>query len=103
VVQMTVLYRSPADPAAFYDYYFATHVPIAKRLPGLRSFMVSDSAVTHPDGTATPYALVATLSFDSPQALNAALGSPEGGAAVNDLANFATGGVTILTYDVREV
>lgn len=33
--------------------------------------------------------------------VNAALASPEGQAAAGDLANFASGGATLLIYDVR--
>ena len=62
---------------------------------------VSAGPVMSPQGPA-PYHLVAELSFDSMADLQAGLASPEGQAAAADLANFATGGVTLLTYDVRE-
>jgi uncharacterized protein (TIGR02118 family) len=47
------------------------------------------------DGSPAPYYLLAELSFASAEALNAALGSPEGRATAADLANFADGGVTM--------
>jgi uncharacterized protein (TIGR02118 family) len=103
MTQMTVLYHTPTDPKHFHEYYYATHVPIAKRVPGLRQYTVSNGAVSAPDGSPAKYELVAQLSFDSADALKAAFGSPEGQAAVNDLANFATGGVTILVFETREV
>ena len=43
-----VVYKTPKNVAAFNDYYFAKHVPIAKKLPGLRSYLVSDGAVGLP-------------------------------------------------------
>ena len=49
-----------------------------------------------------PY-LVAELDFDNETAVQAALTSPEGQATAGDLANFATGGATILSYEVRFV
>ena len=103
MVQLMVLYGQPADPQAFYDYYFSTHVPLAKSIPGLRSFTASDGAVTHADGTGSPYALVAVLTFDDSAALKKGFSSPEGRATAADLKNFASGGVTMLTYDARAV
>ncbi len=103
MVYLTVMYRPPHDPAAFMDHYFAVHAPLVKTIPGLRSYVVSDSPVTFPDGTGAPYALIAHLAFDDAEALSAALASPEGRAAAADVAAFATGGVTMLTYDARVV
>ena len=42
------------------------------------------------------------MNFDSPEAMQAALASPEGAATARDLRNFAGAGVTILTYDTME-
>jgi len=36
-------------------------------------------------------------------ALQAALSSPEGQAAANDLANFATGGVTLMVVETQDL
>ena len=49
-----------------------------------------------PDGSDAPYYYLAELLFDDMEALQAALGSPEGQAAAGDLANFATGGATLM-------
>ena len=43
---------------------------------------------------------MAELYFSYPEALQTALGSPEGVATTGDLANFATGGATILVGTV---
>jgi len=103
VVYLTVMYRPPNDPAAFMDHYFGIHVPLVKLMPSLRSYVVSDSPIAFPDGTAAPYALIAHLGFDDAEALSASLASPEGRAAAADVATFATGGVTMLTYDARSM
>jgi uncharacterized protein (TIGR02118 family) len=100
--QLLVLYGHPTDPAAFESYYFATHIPIAKKMPGLRSYTVNDGPIGAGDGKA-PYFLVAILEFDSKAALGAALASPEGAAAAADVPKFATGGATLLIYETKPV
>ena len=102
MARMVVLYKPPKDPVAFQDYYFATHVPIAKRIPGLRKYEVSQGAVASPGGPSGVH-LVAILHFDDMAAVGRAFSSEEGKAAVADVGTFATGGVDILMFDQREV
>ena len=33
---LLAMYKPPKDAAAFDRYYFGTHVPLAKTIPGLR-------------------------------------------------------------------
>jgi uncharacterized protein (TIGR02118 family) len=101
MAQILVLYNQPADPAAFDRYYHETHVPIARKIPGLRSYLVSSSPVQALAGPA-PY-MVAQLNFDSTSDMSAALTSPEGQAAAADVGNFATGGATLLMFDTTPV
>ena len=98
---LLVLYHPPTDPAAFDTHYADIHIPLAKQLPGLRSYTINAGPVASPAGTA-PYYLVAELTFDSLPDLQAALGSAEGQAATADLGDFAQAGVTVLTYETRE-
>lgn len=93
--QLTALYNPPADPQAFDTHYEQVHAPLALKLPGLRTFTLSHPD-PGPDGTPPSIHLVAVLTFDSEDALNTALGGPEGQAAVADLENFAGAGVTML-------
>jgi len=102
MARLMVMYKAPKDPVAFDQYYFATHVPIAKRLPGLRKYEVSQGAVATPGGP-SGYHLVAILHFDDVAAIQNAFASPEGQAAVADVQTFATGGVDIYLFDQREV
>jgi uncharacterized protein (TIGR02118 family) len=95
MAKVFAMYRTPADPAAFDRYYFETHVPIATKLPGLRGYDVTRGSVSGLDGTPAPYHLIATLTFDSRAAIEAALASPEGQATAADLANFAAAGVDL--------
>ena len=81
----------------FQRYWHEIHGPIAARIPGLRGY-VQNHATDRGD---VPYA-VAELSFDSPEALQAALATPEGQAALADLGNFVDGEMTGLAV-VEEV
>jgi uncharacterized protein (TIGR02118 family) len=96
------LYNTPDDVEAFDSYYTATHVPLAKKMAGLRSYRINLGPVMTPAGPA-PYHLAAVLSFDSMADLQAALASTEGQAVISDLANFATAGVTVLMFDDHKV
>lgn len=102
MAKLVALYKQPADAAAFDAYYFGTHAPLAKKVPGLLRYEVSNGPVGTPQGE-SPYHLAAILSFDSAAALQQGLGTIEGQAAVADLANFAQAGVDILIFDSKEV
>jgi uncharacterized protein (TIGR02118 family) len=101
--KLLVLYNRPTDAAAFDKYYAETHTPIAKKIPGLRSFVVSTGAIVAPDGSPAPYQQIAELIFDSVADLQAGLASPEGRATASDLRNFAGAGVSLTVYETREV
>ena len=98
MAKVYALYREPTDAAAFERYYFDRHVPLAKTIPGLRSYEVTRGPIAAMGGPA-PYHLLAILSFDSRAAIDAALASPQGQATAGDLGNFATGGVDVLIAD----
>jgi uncharacterized protein (TIGR02118 family) len=102
MAKLIVMYRTPADPAAFDARYFGTHVPIAKKIPGLRSYEVNDGGVGTPAGPAG-FHLVAILTFDSMADIEAGMASPEGQAAAADLANFAQAGAELMFFDTKEV
>jgi uncharacterized protein (TIGR02118 family) len=100
MAQLLALYHQPSDPAAFDRYYFQTHVPIAKKVPGLKSYIVNHGPVNAIAGNPAPY-LIAELSFDTMADLQAALSSAEGQAAAGDLSNFAHAGVTLLVFETK--
>ncbi len=83
MARMVVIYKTPRDPKAFDQHYFSVHVPMAKKLPGLRKYDVSRGSILTPAGGATPY-LIATLHFDDVPAIRSAFGSPEGQACAAD-------------------
>lgn len=102
MAKLIAIYKQPADPRAFDDYYFGTHVALANQVPGLISNEVSAGPVATPQGP-SPYHRVAILSFDSMAALQQGLASPEGRATAADLANFAQAGVELLIFDTKAV
>lgn len=101
MAKLLVLYKTPTDAAAFDKYYAATHIPLAKKIPGLRGYEISRGPVASPAGASGVH-LVATLTFDSLSALQAGLGSPEGQAAAGDVQKFATGGADMLMFETGE-
>lgn len=101
MIRLTVLYGHPTDPAHFDQYYFETHVPIAKKMKGLTGWTVGKLSGAAP-GETPPYYFVASLYAETREAMEAIIASPEGQAAVADVPNFATGGATFL-YDTEDV
>lgn len=99
--KLTVLYGHPKDPAEFDRYYYETHIPIAKKMKGLKGWTIG-KCQQGADGTQSPYYMIVALYADTRTDIESILASPEGQAAVNDVPNFATGGATFL-YDEEEV
>lgn len=102
MAKLVVMYKTPTDTKAFDRHYLDTHIPIAKKIPGLRKYEVSQGPVATPSGP-SGYHLVATLQFDDLAAIQNAFASPGGQAAVADVQVFATGGVDMLLFEDREV
>jgi len=100
--KLIAMYGKPTDAAAFDAYYFARHLPIAKRIAGLRAYEVTRGPVATLEGPA-PYHLIATLTFDSLVAIHAALATDEGRAVAEDLVNFASGGVDVYFAETEDV
>lgn len=102
MARLLVMYKTPRDTAAFDKHYFEKHIPLAKKIPGVRKIEVSQGSVMNPMGGST-YHLVAILQFDNVAAIQGGFASAEGQAAVADVQTFATGGVDIYMFDSREV
>lgn len=104
MARMVVIYRTPKDVEAFNRHYFDIHVPLAKKIPGLRKYEVSDGPIATPGGTSDIH-LIGTLHFDDLAAIQKAFASPEGQAAGADRRHFAPddSGVQMFLFDNREV
>lgn len=97
--KLTVLYGHPTNPAAFEKYYAEVHLPIADKITGFTRFELS-KGLPGPDGSKPAFYRTADFWFESPAAMQASMGSPEGQATAADLPKFATGGVTLLVSEV---
>ena len=104
MARMLVIYRTPKDPAAFDAHYFDVHVPLAKKLPGLRKYEVSRRPIHTPAGDPEPY-LVGILHFDDMASMRAAFATPEGKACAADRRVLAPDNDDLQMYlfDVAEV
>ncbi len=102
MARLVVVYKTPKDPSDFDRHYFNTHVPLAKKIPGLRKYEVSSGPVASPAGSSGVH-LIAILQFDDVAAIQRAFASPEGLAAAADVQTFATGGADLYMFDSREV
>jgi uncharacterized protein (TIGR02118 family) len=102
VARLVVVYKTPKDTNAFDRHYFETHVPLAKKIPGLRKYEVSTGPVVSPAGPSGVH-LMAILQFDDAAAIQRAFASLEGQAAAADVQTFASGGADLFFFDSREV
>jgi uncharacterized protein (TIGR02118 family) len=102
MAHVVVMYKTPKDTAAFDKHYSEIHIPLAKKIPGLRKYEISKGTVATPAGP-SGFHLIATLHFDDLAAVKAGFSSPEGKAAGADVAKFATGGADMIMYDKKEV
>ena len=94
----TVLYNQPKDPAAFEKYYAEKHVPLfashAQEIGVTRAELIKFASTA--DGKPPTLYREADLRFDSKEALEKGTATAGFKAVAADLANFATGGVTVL-------
>lgn len=97
--KLLAFYSEPADRDAFDKAYFETHAPLAKKMPGLREMSVV-KLQKNLMGKELPYYMLAELTFDSMDALKAALDSPEGKLAGANLMGFAATTVKLVLSEV---
>ena len=97
MTKLIALYRKPADPAEFDKHYFDIHTPLVRKYPGLRKLEIT--RVTGAPIGETKFHLLCEMSFDSKDAMEAALSSPEGKAVTRDLISFAADVVTVFIGD----
>lgn len=65
MAKLFAVYQQPMDPAVFNRYYFGTHVPLAKTIPGLKSYEVTTDDVLDMSGKHGVY-LVANFAIRLP-------------------------------------
>ncbi len=92
------MYKRPADEAAFFKYYNDVHIPLVRKVPGLKGAVVN-RIVGSPMGGEAPYFLIAELHFADKAAFDAASRTPEFQATGADVANFAKGLLTVMVAE----
>ena len=104
MARMVVVYRKPKDVEAFDRHYFDVHIPLAKRLPGLRKYEISCGPVAVLAGSPDIH-LIGTLHFDDVAAIQKAFASAEGQAAAADRQLYAPNetGIQMFVFEDREV
>ena len=101
MLKVAVLYGHPTSPDDFEKYYVEKHAPIASKMKGVLRFELTRFSAG-PDGTRPAFYRMAELYFTDQDQMQDAMTSPEGKATVSDIANFATGGATVLVGIVEE-
>ncbi len=101
MARLLVIYKKRLDAAAFDKHYFETHVPLVKKIPGLRKFDLSHGPVGTPAGESDVH-LIATLYFDDLAAMQTGMSSAEGQATAADAERFMGVKDSLLVFDTRE-
>ncbi len=91
--KLIALYKQPADPEAFDQAYFNTHLPLLAKVPGLRKTSITRFTRSLQGDS---YYLMADMLFDDKDALKAGMKSPEMAAAGANLNTFAAGLVSLM-------
>ena len=84
MIKVSVMYPSGDDSTFDMDYYRAKHVEIVNRVLKPTRFDI-DKGI---DGQ--PYMVVAHLWFDSTEAMQAGMGSPDAAEVMADVPNYTT-------------
>ena len=101
---MIVIYKTPKNKDAFIKHYFEVHIPLTKKLPGIRKYVVSKNPIISVTGDSDVF-LVGELHFDSLEAIKTAFASSEGIACAADRKIFAPDDdkVQMYLFDTTEV
>lgn len=99
MTKLVALYKTPPDKDLFDKAYFEEHMPLARKMPGLKRTEVSKLKSLGPD---EKYYMQTEMYFDDIDSLNAAMGSPEGKAAASNLMSFAKELVIMMIGEVEE-
>jgi len=102
MIKLVAMYGKPQDPAHFDRYYREVHVPLAKRIPGLKRFTIH-RVLGSPQEGEPPYYCLTEVYWDDLDTARKALASPDGRASYNDVPNYATSGVTFVFTDVQDI
>jgi len=98
--KLMVMYPPQPDMAAFKAYYEGTHLPLARKIPGLRAMRHSFDIQTI--AGEAQYSCIFEAEFDDAAALQAGMGSAEGQLVAADVPNFAQVPPMLIQYSLRD-
>ena len=93
MIRLSVFYPSTEGATFDHDYYRNKHVPLAVKTWGLEGAEI-DKGI---DG---PYVAAVHFTFDSPEALSAALGNAGTGDVMADVANYTSIAPVLQTSEI---
>ena len=102
MIRVLALHNAPYEVSSYDDYYVNVHMPLVRRIPGVRNIRYG-RVIRAADGGPAPYFLISDVYFDDEATLEVALESPEMAEAFADVPNFATGGATIMICEAEDV
>jgi uncharacterized protein (TIGR02118 family) len=94
-IKITALYGPPKNPEQFEKYYTGTHMPLVYDVKEIKRTELA-MGIPGPDGKPPPFYRITELYFDSAEQLTQAAETAQWKKVVDDVPNFASGGVTIL-------
>lgn len=102
MIRFLVMYPAPTDPEAFDRHYYAVHLPLARQLPGLRSYNVSRNPPAPIRGEGA-FHLVAELEYDDMDTLRNNFASPLGQQLAQDVDHLAElcPGIQSMVYELE--
>lgn len=98
--KLVVIYPPQPDMEAFKAYYVGTHIPLARKIPGLQALRYSFEVETLAGDA--HYSCIFEADFADGAALGAGMNSPEGQAVAGDVPNFAKAPPTLIHFPVKE-
>ena len=98
MTKLIALYRKPSDVAEFDSHNNSVHTPLVRKYPALRKLEIT--RITGAPIGETKYHILCEMYFDSKDAMDTALSSPEGKAVARDLMSFAADLVTVFIGEV---
>jgi uncharacterized protein (TIGR02118 family) len=93
VIRLSVFYPTTEGATFDHDYYRTKHVPLAVKAWGLESAEIDK-------GINGPYEAAVHFTFESLDALGAAMGAPGTGEVMADVANYTTITPTMQTSEI---
>ncbi len=91
---LTVIYPRPDDEAAFKSYYEEKHVPLAARLPGLKTMHFAYPAAVGPGDVFCIFQAY----FEDGAAMGAAMESEIGQQVAADVPNYSPKGAQVVHF-----